>query len=281
VVLACSAQAAPVPVPAPTKPSGASASDSPDARGRAVLKAQLAALDDNGAFAATFASKATVLTPDGVTEVHESDAAAGASIASLNPHAEIQSATFDNFTSGSAGQVAWFGADLHITVSSHEPESPPNLEQHTVRAIELLDGAAGWKVSVAAFTRVGNMHKMGTTFVREVTDVGPLTSLLTSPTAIVGALGGSAVVYGTDPGERGLGTKDAKALLAKWKNLAITLDSPPKVHEVRGSTYGYTMAYVHVVTKPGGPAYRLNAFLLALPTPDGKWSVIGASFGAL
>jgi hypothetical protein len=41
------------------------------------------------------------------------------------------------------------------------------------------------------------------------------------------------------------------------------------------------MGKVHLTTKPGGPSYTLNAFLLALPTPDGKWSVIGASFGAL
>jgi hypothetical protein len=89
------------------------------------------------------------------------------------------------------------------------------------------------------------------------------------------------VVYGTDLAERGLGTPDAKALLAKWKNLTVTLDASPKVHEVHGATYSYTMANLHILLKPGGPQYRVNGFVLALPAAGGKWSVIGASFGAL
>lgn len=190
LAFSCSAQAAP---PA-GKAAATSAVESADVRGRAVLEAQLAALADNTAFAATFAAKAIVLTPDGVSEVHESDAAAAASIASLNPHAEIKRATFDHFASGSAGQLAWFAADLHIVLTSPESAS----EQHTVRALELLDGNAGWKVTVAAFTRVGPMHKTATTFVRDATAAGPLTKLLTSPTAIADALGDGAIIYGTD-----------------------------------------------------------------------------------
>ena len=41
------------------------------------------------------------------------------------------------------------------------------------------------------------------------------------------------------------------------------------------------MTNVRVVTKPGGEAYKLNAFVLALPSTGGTWSVIGASYGAL
>jgi hypothetical protein len=271
---ACTAQAAPT----NGQPTG---SDSADARGRALLTAQLAALADNTAFAGTFASKATVLTPTGSGEVHESDAQAAWGVAGMNPHAQIKSATFDHFTSGSAGNVAWFAADLHITVVSHEPQSPPATNNNTIRAIELLDGAAGWKVTVAAFTRVGNLHKVATSTINDRSDAGPLTNLLTSPTAIADALGDNAVVYGTDAGERGLGTKDAKTLLGRWSKLTITLDSPPAVHEVHGTTYGYTMANINLVTRPGGPAYSLNAFLLALPTAGGKWSVIGVSYSAL
>lgn len=40
------------------------------------------------------------------------------------------------------------------------------------------------------------------------------------------------------------------------------------------------MGYVHLATKPGGPAYRLTAFLLALPIANNKWAVVAASFGA-
>jgi hypothetical protein len=278
VTIACAAQSA----PALAKPAPAATSDAGDARGRAVLKAQLAALADDESFAATFAAKATILTPSGANEVHEPDSGIG-SIASLTPHAEVKSATFDHFTSGSVGQLTWFAADLHITVSSHEPESPQSLDHLTVHAIELLDGTAGWKVAVAAFTSVGKMHDQGTSYIRDkdVTPVGPLTKLLTSPSEIAGALGDGVVIYGTDANERAIGAKDAKTQLARWKSLTISLGTPPKAHEVRGATYGYAMANVQVTTKPGGTKYLLNAFLLALPSPDGKWSVIGASYGAL
>jgi hypothetical protein len=283
-MIACAAQAAPPPAPTlvpAAKTPAVTSSSSPDARGRAVLQAQLAALGDNEAFAATFAAQATVLTSSGANEVHAFDSHAASAIGSLNPHAEVQSATFDHFVSGSAGQIAWFAADLHITVVSREPESQPSTESATVRAIELLDATAGWKVTVAAFTSVASLNKSGACNIRDVTDAGPLTSLLTSPPAIAAALGDGAVVYGTDPSERGLGTKDARALLARWKNLTISLDEPPKIREVRGAMYGYAMGKVHITTKPGGPSYSLNAFLLALPIAGGKWSVIGASYGAL
>lgn len=280
-MFACSAHAAPPSAPAPSKAPATAPNSSPDARGRAVLKAQLAALGDNEAFAATFAAQATVLTSSGSNEVHAFDSHAASAIGSLNPHAEVKSATFDHFVSGSSGQVAWFAADLHITVTSREPENTPTTDSTTVRAIELLDGAAGWKVTVAAFTRVDGMNKSGACNIRDTTDAGPLTSLLTSPASIAGALSEGAVVYGTDPNERGIGARDALALLAKWRGLVVTLDDPPKVHEVRSATYGYVMGKVHVVTKPGGPSYSLNAFLLALPASNGKWSVIGASYGAL
>jgi hypothetical protein len=131
------------------------------------------------------------------------DSHAASDIGSLNPHAEVKSATFDHFVvSGSSGQNVWFGADLHITVVSYEPENPPSTSSTTVHAIELLDGAAGWKVAVAAFTSIGKLHKNGVCDIRDVTAVGPPTTLLTSPSAIAAALGDGAVVYGTDPGER-------------------------------------------------------------------------------
>ena len=283
-MIACAAQAAPSPAPAstPTRTPAAGSNGSPDARGRAVLEAQLAALDDKEAFAATFAPTATVLTPSGANEVHEPDSGIY-SVSGIHPHAEIKSATFDHFASGSAGQLAWFAADLHIALESRESDTPPSLENGTVRAIELIDGTAGWKVVVAAFTRVGNLHDLGTSYIRErdVTDAGPLTNLLTSPSMLAGALTSGAVVYGTELGERGIGARDARALLARWRNISLSLDEMPRVHEVRGARYGYAMGNLQLVTKPGGTKYLLNAFLLALPTKDGKWSVIGASYGAL
>jgi hypothetical protein len=290
LALACTASADKGPAPAPARPAAPVAGkspgtptgpDSPDARGRAALKAQLAALANDEAFIATFAKQATVLTPLGSNEVHAPNAGVAAAIGFLHPHAELKGATFDHFTSGGNAQVAWFAAELHLTIAAHEPGGPAATEKHTVRAIELLDGAADWKVAVASFTNVAQAFTFGTSSIKDPTDAGPLANLLLSPDALAGALGDGAVVFGTDPGERGLGTADAKALLGKWKKLTITLDPKSKVHEVRTATYGYAMTNVRMVTRPGGEAYKLNAFVLALPGEGGAWSVVGASYGAL
>jgi hypothetical protein len=274
VAIACDATTSP--------PARAGATtDTPDSRGRAILKAQLAALANDDAFVATFAKQATVLTPLGCTEVHASNANVASAIGFLNPHATVKSADFDHFSAGGNAQVAWFAADLHITISSHEPGSPAATDSHTVRAIELLDGAGDWKVAVAAFTNVAALATYGTSTIKDPTDAGPLTKLLLAPDALAGALTGGAVVYGSDLNERGIGASDAKALLAKWQKLAITIDPKSKVREVRTATYGYAMTNVRIVTKPGGDAFKLNAFVLAIPGANDTWSVIGASYGAL
>ena len=290
LALACTASADKAPAPAlqgassspSAKPPGRPMTgDASGARGRAVLKAQLAALANDETFIATFATQATVLTPLGSSEVHVPNAAVAASIAFLNPHAEVKSATFDHFTSGGNAQVAWFAAELHLEIASREPGGPTATVKHTLHAIELLDGAADWKVAVAAFTNVAPLYTFGTSSIEEPTDAGLLSNLLVSPDVLAGALGEGAVVFGTDPGERGIGTTSAKALLAKWKKLTITFDPKSKVHEIRTATYGYAMANVNIVTKPGAEAYKLNAFVLALPVASGAWSVVGASYGAL
>ena len=290
VALACTASADKVPAPAPEKratlPANKPASpparnDSADARGRAVLKAQLAALANDDAFIATFAKQATVLTPLGSDEVHAPNAGVAAKIAFLNPHAELKSATFDHFTAGGNAQVSWFAAELHMTIASHEPGSPAATEQHVVRAIELLDSAADWKVAVASFTNVAPLYTFGTSSIKDPTEPGPLSKLLISPDALASALADDAVVFGTDPDERGIGTAGAKALLGKWKKLTISIDPKSKVREVRTATFGYAMTNVRILAKPGGGAYKLNAFVLALPREGGTWSAVGAAYGAL
>lgn len=270
---------APAPTPKTSKPAGPTTS--PETRGRAILAAQLAALANEDAFIATFAKQATVLTPIGTNEVHGANAGVAAAIAFLNPHAEVASATFDHFSSGGNAHVSWFGAELHIKITSHEPGSPTSTETHTLRAIELLDGEADWKVAVAAFTNVAKLHTFGTSSINDPTDAGPLTNLLLSPDSLATTLDNDAVVFGTDPSERASGTSEAKALLAKWKKLTITLDPKSKVHEVRTSTFGYSMTNVRITTKPGGEALKLSAFVLAIPAGKDSWSVVGASYGAL
>ena len=260
-------------------PPAGNGGPSPEARGKAVLKAQLAAMADEEALVATFARQATVLTPSRSSEVHEENWWGGATIAELNPHAEIVSRSFDHFVAGGNSEVVWFGADLHFTVVSHEPQEEASTAKFTVRVIELLDGAAEWKPAVAAFTRVDTWSTYGKVDVVDATEVGPLASLMTSPSALGAALGDGAIVYGNDPNERAMGLADGRALTRRWQKLPIAFTTPPKVHEVHAATYGYATGAVTVTPKPGGPVYKLSAFVLALPRIDGTWSVIGASYG--
>jgi len=250
--------------------------DSPEDRGKAIVQAQIAAVkkwSDNSAMAATFAKDAYVLLPNG--EQSASDGGIAAAIAFLNPHSTVKEATFDHLTAGGTASVSWFTADLHFTVTSSG-----STEKHVVRAIELLDGAADWKVAVAAFTNVAALSPSGSCNINDATDPGPLVNLLAAPTSLSAALDAKAVVLGTDPAERGAGP-DAKKLVDGWKKLHLTLDTAQKAREVHTASYGYAMTNVKLApSKPGGHAMAMSAFVLALPGPTGSWSVVAASYGA-
>jgi len=250
--------------------------DTPEERGKAILDAQIAAVkkwSDSGPMTATFAKGAFVLLPTG--EESASDGGIAAAIAFLDPHATLKDASYDHLTAAGNASVSWFTADLHFTVTSSG-----STEKHTVRTIELLDGAAGWKVAVAAFTNVDKLAPNGSCNITHATDPGPLVNLLVAPASLAAALDAKAVVLGTDPGERGSGP-DAKKLVDGWKKLQLTLDTAQKAREVHTPTYGYGMTNVKLApSKAGGHAMAMSAFVLALPGANGTWSVVAASYGA-
>ena len=260
----------------------AHADPTPDSRGRAIVAAQLAAVQhwtDATPMIATFAPAAVILFPNGERTVEQANGIAE-SIAFLNPHSVVKTATFDHFTSGGNASVSWFTAELHFTVVSTEPQYKAISEQHTIRTIELLDGAAGWKVAVAAFANVAKLSPDGASHIKDATPPGPLVDLLAAPEALAGALDAGAVVFGTDPGERGVGA-DAKALVGRWKKLKLSLDVAQKAREVHTATYGYGMTNVQMpAAKASDYPLGMTAFVLALPGPGDTWSVIAASYGA-
>jgi hypothetical protein len=288
LVLACTARADKPGAPAPhvdhagAKPAPQPAKVvTPSPRGKAILQAQLDAVkhwSDSSAMDATFARSAIVLLPNGERQAAGGNVATA--IAFLNPHATVKDATFDHFTSGGNASVEWFTADLHVTVTSSEPGQRAITEKHTVRAIELLDGAADWKVAVAAFTNVAKLHAIGACPIADATPPDGLVNLLVAPDALATALAPGAVVLGTDPAERGEGAA-AKTLVGTWKKLKLSLDTEQKAREVHTATYGYGMTNVKLApAKAGGYPQAMSAFVLALPGPSNTWSVVAASYGA-
>ena len=141
---------------------------------------------------ATFAKSAIVLFPNGEEPVTEGSV--GAQAALLNPGTTFKAATYDHFTSGRHADLTWFSADLHITFREGS-----RTQKRTIRAIELLDGSADWKVVVAAFTNVGKLAETGSSPIANATPADVLTRLLVAPDALAAALAPEAVVLGTDP----------------------------------------------------------------------------------
>ncbi len=267
--------------------STATAADplTPEARAKATLQAQLAALPSkNDALVATFAKDAVVLLPDRGAEAHSSDTNLAELISFIHPHAKMRRASMDKLVAGGNASMAWFAAELTIVIDSAEPGERASTETYTVRAIEVLDAAADWKVTAAAFLRVGDLRMRTDPFgaVPSPNAAGPLAKLLASPTELANTLGSDPlVVLGTDRGERAVGKTAAKALLAKWAKLPFAIEEADKVREVHTASYGYAMADVNYTKQGQRAPYRMNAFVLAVPGANGTWSVVAAGYGAL
>lgn len=156
-------------------------------------------------------------------------------------------------------------------------------ETHAVRAVELLDAASDWKVAAASFTEIRPLEQLEPTRgpIPNATAQGPLVKLLASPDSLASSLGGDpVVVYGSDAAERAVSASAAKTLLGRWHKLTLAIEERANVREVRTNSWGYAMAIVNI-PKPGDVPYRMSAFLIAVPSESGSWSVVAASYGAL
>jgi hypothetical protein len=280
---ACTAQADNLKAP-PKTSANANATLTPEKRARALVEKQLKALPDgNAALVADFTKDAVVLLSYIGSRIDEPDLELATAIAGLHPHAEMKSAKLANLVAGGNASMVWLAAELEIVVLSTEPGETPSSEVRTVRAVELLDAASDWKIVAASFVEVRGLSQRRASLgpIPSPTPAGPLTPLLAAPDKLAAAIGGDPVVlYGTDKAERAIGAAAAKALLGKWRKLPLTIDEGDKVREVRTANWGYAMADVNI-PKPGGPPFRMSAFLIALPGAGGSWSVVAAIYGAL
>ena len=279
---ACTAEAdnakRPPPKPAPT------ATLTSEKRARALVEKQLKALpDDNAALVLDFAKDAVVMLSYIGSRVDAPDLELAAAIAGMHPHAEMKSAKITELVVGGNASMVWLAAELEIVVLSLEPGETPSTEVRTVRAVELLDAASDWKIVAASFVQVRGLSQRRSSLgpIPSPTPAGPLTPLLASPDKLAAAIAGDPVVlYGTDKAERAIGASAAKSLLAKWRKLPLAIEENDKVREVRTANWGYAMADVNIA-KAGGPPYRMSGFVIAVPSADGAWSVVAASYGAL
>ena len=282
LAMACTARADNVKTPPPSTSSAAMLT--PEKRARVLVEKQLKALPgDNAALVADFAKDAVVMLPYIGSRVDAPDLELATAIAGMHPHAEMKSAKLIELVVGGNTSMVWLAAELEIVLLSLEPGETPSTDVRTVRAVELLDAASDWKIVAASFAQVRGLSQRRSSLgpIPSPTPAGPLTPLLAAPDKLAAAIGSDPVVlYGTDKAERAIGASAAKALLAKWRKLSLTIEESDKVREVRTPSWGYAMADVNI-PKAGGPPYRMSGFVIAVPGANGAWSVVAASYGAL
>ena len=150
-----------------------------------------------------------------------------------------------------------------------------------MHAVELLDGARGWKIAVASFAPVRSAAS-GTPPAATMpapTPAGPLAALLAAPTKVStdllddGEDGPLVFVVGPELADRAIGLVDAGLLAYKLGKQGITRAPTEPVHEVRTGTWGYAVANL-------GPK-RMTGLVIALPGTSSTWRIVAAAYNAV
>jgi hypothetical protein len=241
-------------------------------RATELLKTQVDSLKGDGtALVASFRPDAVVLVPDprlaSGPNVGLRDA-----IDQTGPQDSVKKIALGKVVAGGNATAVWLNATIDITVG----------KPRTVRVTELM-AAPDWKVVAAAFTdsRSPNMMDSAPDAVPSATSAGVLAPLLAKPGDLDAAIGSDPglAVFGTDAKEIAFGAEAAHKMLTGWNSLPLSVEGAPR--EVREASWGYAQANVNW-NKPGDRApTRLSAMLIAVPGPDGKWSVVAASYSGL
>jgi hypothetical protein len=187
-----------------------------------------------------------------------------------------------SLTAGGDAKLVWFAGELEVTTAgvTGQDDQTGDIKtgpatKHTVRFSELaVAEGARWRVVAAQFAEPGTpkREKTGRGTMSGETKADQLSRIVISPSALANGLAkdATAIVFGTDNEERGIGGPAAKKLVESWKPLKLEIDG--KVREVRTATYGFVQANVNWV-KPGGDPYRMRALLIATPDPTGTWTI--------
>jgi hypothetical protein len=260
--------------PAPAQPSAAATTHAKQAIDTIVAgiksgnSTATAALFDHGAVALAGAGH----------EVDEPDLIK--TLGRIGPHDIVTDVKVEKLVVGGNDDAAWSFADLKITKRNQEPGEKPTTATTSVHTTELLTAATGWKIVGAAFSESRAAGRLGGVFpMLETTSAGPLTALIASPAKIEAALSADPnVVVVANESEVAVGASDAKKLLSTWEKRSLSVNGSAR--EVRNAKWGIVQANVDW-NEPGGKPYRFSAQLIALPQPDGSWSVVAVQFLAL
>jgi hypothetical protein len=264
-------------VQAPSASAGAKVAAS--VRAQKVLDAQLAAIKagSDADLAKTFSKDAVVLARTG-HEVDEGELAR--TVGQSGPHERVLDVKVQKLVAGGNDDAVWLMAEIVVKKQNDEPQEKSSTPTETLRATELLSAAHDWKVVAAAFSESRAPGRLGATFpMVDTTAAGPLAPLLAAPDQLAAALGTDPNIVVVPPdGAAAIGPDAARALLGTLSAHKPALDGAAR--EVRTDKWGFAQANV-AWAEPGGNPYRLTAQLIALPKPDGSWSVVAVQLLAL
>jgi hypothetical protein len=256
---------------------GVARAESPADVARKIVNAQLAALEQlDDSFEKTFAPGSVVNESDVQNlQMLKLDLANGGMTTSIDATKLV------SLTAGGNAKVVWIAAEAELTTRSltgQDDNGEPTYsakENHAIRFTELAvaDGTK-WKVVAAQFARPGSpkRNKLPPSAIDNTTKADQLARIVISPSALSTGLAkdATAVVFGTDKAERGIGGQAGKKLLDRWKSLKLEIDGA--VREVRTATFGFVQANVNWV-QPGGAPYRMRVLMIATPDPTGTWTI--------
>lgn len=265
--------------------AAAQAEDLPPAkRAKQLLDKQLAVMTAGGSkeLIATLAPDALVLIPDAYVAAKS----LGDFRVFLDPdEASLNPATSRTLVAGGTADVIWLGAEItqpYRIIVDCQQNLGKCKGKRPLRATELfVKSGEAWTAVALHLDDPPPKNAMAPDEVTTVvapTAAGPLTALLTDPTALAAAIKDDpgVIVFGTETTERAVGAAAAKKLLGGWKKLTFELDGKPT--EVRTKTHGYAAATVRWVRK-GKPPIAMRATVFAVPGPtDGTWKVVAAHY---
>jgi hypothetical protein len=264
---------------------GVAHAEAPADVAKKIVDAQLAALQKiDDSFEKTFAPGAVVNASD----VQNLQMVKVEEITGGGFRTSIHATKLLSLTAGGDAKVVWLAGEAELTTrtvtgqkDNGDFEYGPSAK-HTIRFTELAvaDGAK-WKVVAAQFAQPGapKRNTSAPTSIDNETKPDQLAKIVVSSTALSNGLAkdATAVVFGTDKAERGIGGPAAKKLVDGWKSLKLELEG--KVREVRTATYGFVQANVNWV-QPGGAPYRMRALMIATPGPTGTWTIRTVHYAA-